>query len=396
MANKYQLVNEMANETIKYISQSSENWIEFLNTASNNYKYSFSEQVLIYAQKANATACADIETWNKRLKRWVNKGAKGIALLSIENGRSVLRHVFDISDTHSGIGQELKLWEVKPSYTNGIIETLENSFGNLEIKDTLAEAIYSSSINLVEDNFQDYLVDLKEVTEGSFLQELNDIELESYFRGILANSIAYMTMKRCGIDPMEHFSIADFEIIKQFNNKRVISRLGAATSDIAEREIREIYSSVINFEKNNKLTNRTFVNNEKMNYHNNEEKIVKGETIMIELTYKQMGDYQIPQVVLPKTKKMTQGIFSRMRENFLKEYKRGLYEELMLDGKMEEHLGEIEQTAQKRMKQIITSLAEKNQITEKMKRENQMSWVQAMNSIRNQAEEMIIAELIYN
>ena len=207
MANKYQLVNEMANETIKYISQSSENWIEFLNTASNNYKYSFSEQVLIYAQKANATACADIETWNKRLKRWVNKGAKGIALLSIENGRSVLRHVFDISDTHSGIGQDLKLWEVKPSYTNGIIETLENSFGNLEIKDTLAEAIYSSSINLVEDNFQNYLVDLKEVTEGSFLQELNDIELESYFRGILANSIAYMTMKRCGIDPMEHFSL---------------------------------------------------------------------------------------------------------------------------------------------------------------------------------------------
>lgn len=276
MANKYQLVNEMANETIKYISQSSENWIEFLNTASNNYKYSFSEQVLIYAQKANATACADIETWNKRLKRWVNKGAKGIALLSIENGRSVLRHVFDISDTHSGIGQNLKLWEVKPSYTNGIIETLENSFGNLEIKDTLAEAIHSSSINLVEDNFQDYLVDLKEVTEGSFLQELNDIELESYFRGILANSIAYMTMKRCGIDPMEHFSLADFEIIKQFNNKRVISRLGAATSDIAEQEIREIYSSVINFEKNNKLTNRTFVNNEKMNYHNNEEKNSEG------------------------------------------------------------------------------------------------------------------------
>ena len=117
---------------------------------------------------------------------------------------------------------------------------------------------------------------------------------------------------------------------------------------------------------------------------------------MIELTYKQMGDYQIPQVALPKTKKITQGRFSRMRENFLKEYKRGLYEELMIDGKMEEHLGEIEQTAQKRMKQIITSLAEKNQITEKMKRENQMEWVQAMNSIRNQAEEMIIAELIYN
>ena len=123
-------------------------------------------------------------------------------------------------------------------------------------------------------------------------------------------------------------------------------------------------------------------------------KIMKGEMIMIELTYNQMGDYQIPQVALPKTKKITQGRFSRMRENFLKEYKRGLYEELMIDGKMEEHLGEIEQTAQKRMKQIITSLAEKNQITEEMKRENQMSWVQSMNSIKNQAEEMAKPEVV--
>lgn len=272
MPNKYQLINEMANKTLQDITKSSENWIRFLDTASNNYKYSFNEQVLIYAQKPNATACADIETWNKRLRRWVNKGAKGIALLSIQNGRNILRHVFDISDTHSGIRQEFKLWEVKSSYENGLIETLENSFGNLDVKDNLAEAIYSSSVNLVEDNFQDYLVDLKEVTEGSLLQGLDDIDLESYFRGILANSIAYMTMKRCGIDPMEHFSLGDFELIKRFNNKKVISRLGAATSDIAEQELREIYSSVINFEKSTNLTNRTFVNNKKINYHDNENK----------------------------------------------------------------------------------------------------------------------------
>ena len=150
MANKYQLINEMASETLKEITQNGESWIKFLNTASNNYKYSFNEQVLIYAQKPNATACADIETWNKKLRRWVNKGAKGIALLSMENGRNVLRHVFDISDTHSGINKEFKLWEIKPSYENGIIETLENSFGNLEVKSNLAEAIYSASINLVK------------------------------------------------------------------------------------------------------------------------------------------------------------------------------------------------------------------------------------------------------
>ncbi len=263
MPNKYQLINVLANDTLKEITQSSENWIDFLNTAGNNYKYSFNEQVLIYAQKPNATACADIETWNKRLKRWVNKGAKGIALISIENGKNILRHVFDISDTHSGINQELKLWEVRPSYENGIIETLENSFGNLEIKDNLAEAIYSSSINLVEDNYQDYLVDLKEVIENSSLQSLNDEELETTFKEILYNSISYIVMKRCGIEPMNYFRLNDFEIITQFNNKSVISRLGAATSDIAEQELREIYSSVRNFEKSE---NRTFVNYQKSNY----------------------------------------------------------------------------------------------------------------------------------
>ena len=263
MPNKYQLINVLANDTLKEITQSSENWIDFLNTAGNNYKYSFNEQVLIYAQKPNATACADIETWNKRLKRWVNKGAKGIALISIENGKNILRHVFDISDTHSGINQELKLWEVRPSYENGIIETLENSFGNLEIKDNLAEAIYSSSINLVEDNYQDYLVDLKEVIGNSSLQSLNDEELETTFKEILYNSISYIVMKRCGIEPMNYFRLNDFELITQFNNKSVISRLGAATSDIAEQELREIYSSVRNFEKSE---NRTFVNYQKSNY----------------------------------------------------------------------------------------------------------------------------------
>ena len=242
MPNKYQLVNEIVNETLKEITQSGENWTNFLNTASNNYKYSFNEQVLIYAQKPNATACADIETWNNRLKRWVNKGAKGIALISIENGRSVLKHVFDISDTHSGINRNLKLWEVIPSYENGLIETLENNFGNLEIKNNLAEAIYSSSINLVEDNYQDYLVDLREVVENSSLQNVSEEELESLFKGILVNSISYMALNRCGIDPLEHFSYSDFEIIKQFDTKSVISRLGAATSDISEQVLREIAS----------------------------------------------------------------------------------------------------------------------------------------------------------
>lgn len=276
MPNKYQLINEIANETLKEITNSPENWIKFLDTASNNYKYSFNEQVLIYAQKPDATACADIETWNKKLKRWVNKGARGIALISIENGRNVLKYVFDVTDTHSGINKELNLWEVKASYANGLIETLENSFGKLEIKDNLAQAIYSSSFNLVEDNFQDYLVDLKDVVENSVLSELDDNNLEVSFKKTLINSIAYMVMKRCRIDAMEYFKINDFELVTQFDNKRVTTRLGAAISDIAEQELREIYSSVRNFEKSTNYINSTFENNKNSNYYIDENKKIEG------------------------------------------------------------------------------------------------------------------------
>ena len=288
------------------------------------------------------------------------------------------------------------MWEVIPSYENGLIETLENSFGNLEIKNNLAEAIYSSSINLVEDNYQDYLVDLREVVENSSLQNVSEEELESLFKGILVNSISYMALNRCGIDPLEHFSYSDFEIIKQFDTKSVISRLGAATSDISEQVLREIASSVRTFERTTNNRNRTFVNNQKTNYYNNENKNNEGRNDYDEDRVQTNGDYQIPQVALPKIKQMPQGRFSRMREQYLKEHKKGLYEELMLDGKMEEHLGEIEAMAQKMMKEIIKSLAEKNKIDENLKATNQMEWVQEMNSIKNQAEEIVVTELIYN
>lgn len=271
MPNKYQLTNEMARVTLNEITSNPEKWIEFLDTASNNYKYDFNEQVLIFAQKPNATACADIETWNKRLRRWVNKGAKGIALISIENGRTILRHVFDISDTHSGINQELKLWEVKESYHNGIIETLENSFGDLVIKNNLGEAIYSATQNLVEDNMNDYLKELKDVLDNSSLSNMEENQIDGNFITLLTNSITYMVMKRCGLDPNIEFDVNSFNEIKNFDTRQVASRLGAAISDIAEQELREIYSTVQNIEKSINNKNYTFVNNKNKEYHESKE-----------------------------------------------------------------------------------------------------------------------------
>ena len=272
MPNKYQLINEMARETLKDITSRPEEWVKFLDTASSNYKYDFNEQVLIYAQKPDATACAEIEIWNKRLKRWVTKGAKGIALISLQDGRNIIRHVFDISDTYSGINKELKLWEVKESYHNGIIETLENSFGDLVIKENLSEAIYAATQNLVEDNFNDYLREFKEVVQYSSLKDLSENEVDGAFATLLINSIAYMVMKRCGIDPSTEINVDTFNQITSFDTRQVISRLGAAISDIAEQELREIYSTVINIEKSINNKNYTFVKKNNREYHEGKER----------------------------------------------------------------------------------------------------------------------------
>lgn len=272
MPNKYQLINEMARETLKDITSEPEKWVKFLDTASSNYKYDFNEQVLIYAQKPDATACAEIEIWNKRLKRWVTKGAKGIALISLQDGRNIIRHVFDIADTYSGINKELKLWEVKESYHNGLIETLENNFGDLVIKNNLGEAIYSATQNLVEDNFNDYLKELKEVVKYSSLKYLEENEVDGAFITLLTNSITYMVMKRCGLDPSEELNVESFNQITSFDTRQVVSRLGAAISDIAEQELREIYSTVINIEKSIKNKNYTFVKNNNREYHESKER----------------------------------------------------------------------------------------------------------------------------
>jgi hypothetical protein len=182
MPSKLENITNLYNETLSDISGSSENWTSFLITASNNYKYNFAEQILIFTQRPEATACADIDTWNKQVKRWVNKSAKGIALLSEVNGRCILRYVFDVSDTHNYYGTKLNLWKVEDEYENEIIESLESRFGTLENKTNLAQAIISASYNSVEDNLQDYLRDLIYSKDDSLLEEFDDFGIEVKFR----------------------------------------------------------------------------------------------------------------------------------------------------------------------------------------------------------------------
>ena len=261
MANKMQLITELSNNIINEITNTPENWLSFLDTASNNYKYSFNEQILIYAQRPDATVCTDIDTWNKRLHRWIKKGSKGIALITNDNGIQGLRHIFDISDTYDKYGRNVYIWQVENGTENEIIETLENRFGELDNKNDLAEAIINSVTNLVEDNFQDYYSDFNSIVNNSYLEELDELNLELYFKNMMKNSISYMALKRCGIDPKEYFDIEDFRNIVNFNTPEVIARLGIATSDIAEVELHEIYTTVLDLKKSEKNISHTFVKN---------------------------------------------------------------------------------------------------------------------------------------
>lgn len=266
MPSKYQIISELASQTARDITSKAERYTDFLVTAANNYKYSFKEQLLIHAQKPDATACAEIETWN-RLGRWVNKGTRGIALLVDRDTPYKLRHVFDYSDTNSRAGRVVTLWQMRPQYEEAVKESLQDSFGEVELTADFPHFIMEIAKNAVEDNFSDYLSNLQSVKGDSFLEELDDLNLEVWLKDTLRSSVAYMALVRAGYQPSLYFTRDDFSHIYDFNTVPVISVLGAATSDISEMVIREIAETVKGLEKEEKQSNRTFARDRSSEYH---------------------------------------------------------------------------------------------------------------------------------
>lgn len=258
MASKLRLITDLYGETLTQISKNPDDWMSFLECAAMNYKYPFNDQVLIYAQRPEAVACAKIEAWNKQVGRWVNRGAKGIALLSEDNGYTNLRYVFDIADTNSKFGKSFRLWSVPKPYEVDIIESLENKYGELEDKSSLGLAIKSVSKILVEDNMQDYLEDLKFYRENSSLEPMTDEAVQLLFQNALENSIAFSMIKRCGLNPNDYFANEDFTPILAFDSYETITRLGVATSEISEMGIREIYNTIKKLRINEINKIRTF------------------------------------------------------------------------------------------------------------------------------------------
>ena len=267
MAIRYKALTELYHETQRSVTAPAQ-WQAFLASACRNYRLSFDEQLLVYAQRPDATAVLEIERWNKRFGRWVNRGANGIAVFDGEHtGRPRLKYYFDISDTHEGnFPQSIPLWAVRPEYEPEIIETLENSFGELEHKEDLGAALLSAAKNAVEDNIQDYLSELKTVTEGSFLEELDEYNVEVLYRKALENSIGYMLMVRCGLDPAGTFEDEDFRDVLNFNTPETLNALGVATGDISQMCLSEISRTVLALQRQPQKENRTFEPQQKNQY----------------------------------------------------------------------------------------------------------------------------------
>ena len=254
MARKFDLISQLYEDTSKEV-MSPDKWAEFLKTACYNYRLRFDEQLLLYAQKPEATAVLPIEQWNRTFGRWVNWGAKGIAVFESLNGNSQrLVHYFDISDTHaSEISRAVPIWSMKPEYTDEVIDTLESSFGYLDEKNSLADAIISASSNAVEDNIPDYVGDLLVTVNDTFLEELDEDIVKSMYRQLVSNNVAFMIMTRLGIDTEPYFNDDDFRDIVNFNTQEALNALGFATSDIAEMGLSEISKTVLALNRQNRI-----------------------------------------------------------------------------------------------------------------------------------------------
>lgn len=406
---KLQDIRNLAQEHAVSVSSSPGDWMDYMDTASRLYRYSFSDQLLIHAQRPDATACASLELWNEKMLRWVNRGARGIALFDETWQNTKLRYVFDISDTHMVAGgRSPYLWKMQEHQREEILTHLAEVYA-LEEKDaaTLQDALMAVAREMVNDNLEEYLDGLEYAVEGTYLEDLDEVTIRSDFRQLATDSVYYLLSRRCGLDPMELLEEEDFMHITDYNRLSVLTFLGNAASQLSESILIDIGKTVhkISLEEARKEVEKS---NER-NYNNfttlireiknqdaetKKKKILKmkEETIM-ELTYHRKGDYLFPNLTVEE-EEVTIGKYGMLRRTFLKEHKNSLYQSLFLTGKLNSHLEQIEKAAQERMDSQMEKLLEKNPAPDK--EADPMAWTAHMNALMATAEESILTELVYS
>ena len=406
---KLQDIRDLAQEHAVSVSGSPRDWMDYMDTASRLYRYSFSDQLLIHAQHPEATACASLELWNEKMFRWVNRGARGIALLDETGQHTRLRYVFDISDTHMVAGgRSPYLWQMQEHQREEILTHLAEVYA-LEEKDTatLQDALMTVAREMVSDNLEEYLDGLEYAVEGTYLEDLDEVTIRSDFRQLATDSVYYLLSRRCGLDPMELLEEEDFMHITDYNRLSVLTFLGNAASQLSESILIDIGKTVhkISLEEARKEVE----NSNERNYNNfttlmretktrmqkrKKKKILKmKEEPIMELTYHRKGDYLFPNLTVEE-EKVTIGKYGMLRRTFLKEHKNSLYQRLFLTGKLNSHLEQIEKAAQERMDSQMEKLLEKNPAPDK--EADPMAWTAHMNALMATAEESILTELVYS
>ena len=251
---KYDLISALSEETAKRVTRNDESWKKYLNTASRLYKYPFKDQLLIYAQRPDATACASIEIWNEKMHCWVNKGAKGIALLDEEGSPYTgLRYVFDISDVHKArrIGRFPQLWEMKEEHQRAVLDRLEGIYGDTNKEAGFTDRIREIASRIAQDCYGELASDMEYLKEGSFLEELDELNIAVRVRETLADSIAYTVLKRCGMEDAELSEEIQFPYIHEFNTVETLSHIGDSISDLSKPVLMEIGKAIGAYDREN-------------------------------------------------------------------------------------------------------------------------------------------------
>ncbi|WP_182434251.1 TnpV protein [Clostridium sp. AM49-4BH] len=384
---KYVKISVLARETAKKVCRGREQWIRYLDVASRLYKYPFEDQLLIYAQRPDATACASLEMWNERMFCWVNRGAKGIALIDGESERPKLRYVFDVSDVHKArrIGKDPFIWHLREEHKEVVLAELEHIYGSTNDSLPFENRIYEIAERIAEDFYEEAVDEVIDEAANSFLEDLDGDAVAVRFREMLVQSVSYTILKRCGCDMTEFDDEFTFDYIHEFNTLRTLSVLGSTTSELCEPVLIRIGRTIARYDRA-LLQNRRYTIN-----HNHTERAVAGHESDIRkergLSDSQSDTSEQEGAMLTK--------YGVLRKNYLKNYRRGIYTGLLLSGELLTHCLEIQEQAEERF-EVLTQQLLKNQIvTEEMKQNDPLQWTKEMNRIYQQAEEIVLKELVY-
>ena len=406
MANKLYAMEQLTEEVAKDVAASPQEWMRFLNTASRLYKYTFPEQLLIYAQRPEATAVASMEIWNQKMYRWIKKGSKGIALIDNTSGsKTKLRYVFDVQDTYKvrNLGKDPQLWNLPVEGEQLVADYLQEQLSLEDIEGGLAESLHQAAKESMQEWLPDTLEELRLDVTGTFLEELDEQNQEVEFRELMTNSVWYVLLNRCGLDAQEYLDAEDFRHITDFKQLKVLGHLGSAVNEISRPVLMQIGRYVLNDLENDLKTvakEKEVAYNEfntlirESNTDNTEDREEKRrKQTMREISYSQNGEYQIPDISLEETRG-TIGKYGMMRKEYLRNHKVARFNILTLQNRLDSHLMEIDSQARQRVDNLMNELLEKDPAPDKMA--DGMAWTRHMNQIKAQAEELVIQEIIYS